>query len=58
MTVSPIGWIAPAPMPCRARAAMSAGIDQASPHSSEAARKTPMPNSSTGLRPRTSASLP
>ena len=58
MTVMPIGWIAPAPSPCRARPAMSAGIDQASPHSTDAPTNTVIPKMSTGLRPSRSASLP
>ena len=58
MTVIPMGRMAPAPKPWRSRPAMSTGIDQASPHSREAATKTVMPNISRGLRPMTSASLP
>ena len=58
MIVSPMGWTAPAPMPWMARAAMRAGMDHARPHSTEPARKTATPKNMTGLRPRTSASLP
>jgi len=37
---------------------ISEGIDHASPHRSEPARNTAMPNSSTGRRPYRSESLP
>ena len=53
-----IGWIAPAPMPCTARKAISAGMLQATPHRIEPSRKTAMPKNNSGLRPMTSASLP
>ena len=56
--VSETGWIAPAPMPWISRKAIIAGIDQAKPHMTEAARNTAMPASSTGFLPWMSASLP
>ena len=53
-----IGSTAPAPMPCTARAMISVGMLQATPHSTEPARNTAMPKNSSGLRPTMSASLP
>ncbi len=58
MIVSPIGWMAPAPSPCRPRATISAGMDQAMPQSTDDTRNTVTPKTITGLRPTTSASLP
>src|SRR5664279_569010 len=56
--VTLIGWTAPAPRPCTARNAISAGMLQAKPHRIEPSRKSPMPNSMIGLRPNRSDSLP
>ena len=56
-TVTAIGWTAPAPRPCNARNAMSAGMLHATPHSMLPKRNSPMPNSSSGLRPKVSASF-
>lgn len=53
-----IGWTAPAPMPCTARAAISTGMLHATPHSTEPTRNAAMPKNITGRRPRTSANLP
>ncbi len=53
-----IGATAPAPRPCTTRKAISAPMLQATPHSIEPARNSPMPNRMTGLRPNRSASLP
>ena len=53
-----IGCTAPAPMPCTARNAISAGMLHATPHSTEPSRNTAMPKNITGLRPTTSASFP
>ena len=39
------------------QATMSSGMDQAMPQSTDATRNSPMPNSSTGLRPNRSANL-
>ena len=52
-----MGCTAPAPSPWTARNAMSAGMDQANPQSTEPSAKSPMPSSTTGLRPMVSASL-
>jgi hypothetical protein len=56
--VSVVGCIAPAPSPCNARNAISVPMPPASPLAMEPTRKTPMPASSTGLRPYRSASFP
>ena len=56
--VTVIGSTAPAPMPCTPRKTMSAGMLQATPHSTEPTPKTTMPNSRTGRRPRRSATFP
>jgi hypothetical protein len=40
-----------APSPCTARAAMSAGVEGLTPHSTDPVRKMPMAVSSTGRRP-------
>ncbi len=48
----------PAPMPCRAREAISQPIDGAAPHSAEPARKVPRAPRKTCRGPRTSQSLP
>jgi hypothetical protein len=53
-----IGWIAPAPMPCTARAAISTGMLHAAPHSTEPTRNAAIPKNITGRRPSTSANLP
>ena len=53
-----IGATAPAPRPCTARKPISAAMLQATPHSTEPTRNSPMPNSIIGLRPNRSASLP
>jgi hypothetical protein len=53
-----IGWIAPAPMPWIARAAISTGMLHANPHSTEPSRNTAIPKNMTGLRPSMSANLP
>ena len=53
-----IGCTAPAPRPCTARNAMSTVMFHAMPHMIEPSRNSPMPSSSTGLRPNRSASLP
>jgi hypothetical protein len=45
------GWMEPAPSPCNNRNAISAGIDQAKPHSVEPTRNMAMPPISTGRRP-------
>ena len=58
MMVIDIGSTAPAPRPWTTRKAMSAGIDQATPHRIEPSRNSAMPTSMTGLRPMPSASLP
>jgi hypothetical protein len=55
--VMAIGCTAPAPSPCTARKAMSAGIDHANPQSTEPIRKSPIPSSISGFRPTMSASL-
>ncbi len=55
--VTDIGWTAPAPSPWIARKAMSAGIDQANPHSTEPVRNVATPTRITGLRPTVSAIL-
>ena len=52
-----IGMTAPAPRPCTARNAMSAGMLHANPHSTLPARNSPIPTSIIGLRPTVSASL-
>ncbi len=56
--VSVVGCIAPAPSPCNARNAISVPMPPASPLAMEPTRKTPIPASSTGLRPYRSASFP
>ena len=53
-----IGCTAPAPRPWTARNTISAGMLQATPHSSDPIANTAMPNSMIGLRPKTSANLP
>jgi hypothetical protein len=53
-----IGRIAPAPMPCTARAKMRVGMLQATPQRIEPTRKTAIPKKRTGRRPSRSASLP
>ena len=52
-----IGCTAPAPSPCTARNAMSAGMLHANPQSTDPSRNRPMPTSTTGLRPTVSATL-
>ena len=52
------GWTAPAPTPWTSRKAISDGIDHASPHRTEPARKIAIPTSITVLRPMRSESLP
>ena len=54
--VNEIGWTAPAPSPCRARNAISAGIEVAVPHRTDPTTNRASPNMNTGLRPRMSAS--
>ena len=56
--VSVVGCMAPAPSPCTARKAISVPIPRARPLAIDPTRKTPIPKSSTGLRPYRSASLP
>ena len=56
--VMPTGWMAPAPMPWIRRNAIIEGIDQAKPHRTDPARKMPIPDSMTTLRPNRSESLP
>ena len=51
MLVLYVAWIAPAPTPCSARKTMSATMLHAPEQAADPARKTAMPNSSTGLRP-------
>ena len=46
-----IGWIAPAPIPCKARNKMNDPMLQARPHSKEAAKNRLVPVKNTGLRP-------
>ena len=58
MMVIAVGWIAPAPSPCRARKAISAGMLQARPQRIEPAMKAATPISITGLRPTWSENLP
>ena len=58
MMVIAVGWIAPAPRPCRARNAIRAGMLQAKPQRIEPAMNTPTPMSITGLRPTMSENLP
>ena len=58
MMVCAIGTRPPAPMPCKARKAISEGMFQAKPHSTEPMRKSPIAVSSTRLRPNRSASRP
>jgi len=53
-----VGWTAPAPTPWTSRNAISDGIDQANPQSSEPTRKIAIPTCITVLRPTRSASLP
>ena len=55
--VTAIGWTAPAPSPWTARNAMSAGIDHATPHSTDPSPNSAIPMRTTGLRPIVSASL-
>jgi hypothetical protein len=57
MMVMDIGMTAPAPRPCRARKAISAGMLQARPHRIEPRTKAPTPTSMIGLRPNWSESL-
>ena len=52
-----IGCTAPAPRPCRARNAMSAGMLQATPQRIDPTRNSPMPSRITGFRPNMSATL-
>jgi len=52
------GVIAAAPTPCIARAAINIAPESASPHASEASVNTPIPPSSTRLRPIRSAIRP
>ena len=56
--VRAIGWMAPAPSPCTARAATSWPIEPARPQALEPRRKSVRPKSITGLRPFRSASFP
>ncbi len=56
--VTLMGCTAPAPMPWIARNRMSVGMLHAMPHSMDPRRNTAMPKNITGLRPKTSASLP
>jgi hypothetical protein len=58
MMVMAIGCTDPAPMPCTARNAISAGMLQAKPQRMEPARKSPTPINMTGLRPTRSLNLP
>ena len=58
MMVIATGTIAPAPKPCARRKTIIQVIDVEKPASTDATMKTAMPASMTGLRPRTSASLP
>ena len=52
-----IGWMAPAPSPCSARNAISAGMLQANPQSTDPTRKSAMPTRTIGLRPTVSDSF-
>ena len=58
MIVVVIGMIEPAPIPCTARNTISETMLHATPQSTEPRRKTPIPNSSIGLRPKTSDNRP
>ncbi len=52
-----MGATAPAPRPWIARAAMSAGMLHANPHSTDPTRNRPMPMRMMGLRPTVSLSF-
>ena len=55
--VMDIGCTAPAPSPCTARNAMSAGMLHANPHRIDPSRNSPMPIRMIGLRPTMSLSF-
>ena len=57
MMVIAVGWTAPAPSPCSARKAISAGMLQASPQRIEPRTNAPTPISMIGLRPYWSLNL-
>ncbi len=57
-TVCTVPWIAPPPRPWTTRKAIRLAMFQAPAHSSDPTRNAAMPTSSTGLRPKVSASLP
>ncbi len=57
MIVIAVGWTAPAPSPCSARKAISAGMLQARPQRIEPRMNAPTPISMIGLRPYWSLNL-
>jgi hypothetical protein len=52
-----MGCTAPAPSPCTARKAMSAGMLHANPHRIDPTRNSPIPMRMMGLRPNRSESF-
>ena len=58
MTTSTQARMTPPPTPCRPRAAISAGMDGATPQASDPIRNTTTPAITKGRRPNMSDSLP
>lgn len=57
-TVCTVLWMAPPPSPCTMRKAIRLTMFHEPAQSSDPSRKIAIPTSSTGLRPKVSASLP